>query len=128
MKSTPGAEIDGTPAMPHSATRAEDANNERGELYLRSGAGYAASRDVAGCLRHRDLRLRRDHLRRSDTHRPRGDAAIEWIRLFPTNGLVVEDLVVPRPPTDAFSSYRTETDRAWPRRWPAECIWVLQRG
>jgi SAM-dependent methyltransferase len=52
----------------------------------------------------------------------------EWIRLFRANGLVVEDLIEPRPGPDATSSYRDAEDRAWSRRWPAESIWRLRRA
>lgn len=51
----------------------------------------------------------------------------EWIRLFRTNGLVVEDLIEPRPGLDATSSYRDTDELAWARRWPAEAIWRLRR-
>ena len=52
----------------------------------------------------------------------------EWIRLFRSNGLVVEDLIEPRPADDATSSYRTEEELAWARRWPAEEIWVARKS
>ena len=51
----------------------------------------------------------------------------EWIRLFRANGLVVEDLVEPRPPADATSTYRNADELAWARRWPSENIWRLRR-
>ena len=51
----------------------------------------------------------------------------DWIRLFRENGLVVEDLIEPRPPEDATSSYRTAEALAWSRRWPAESIWRLRK-
>jgi len=52
----------------------------------------------------------------------------EWIRLFLSNGLVVEDLIEPRPADDATSSYRTEEELAWARRWPAEEIWRVRKA
>jgi SAM-dependent methyltransferase len=52
----------------------------------------------------------------------------EWIRLFRANGFVVEDLIEPRPPAGATSSYRSVEAMAWSRRWPSECIWRLRRG
>ena len=52
----------------------------------------------------------------------------EWIRLFRANGFVVEDLIEPRPPEGATSSYRNPDEIAWARRWPAEEIWRLRRG
>jgi SAM-dependent methyltransferase len=51
----------------------------------------------------------------------------EWIRLFLRHGLAVEDLIEPRPPEGAASTYRTERDHAWARRWPAEVIWKTRR-
>jgi SAM-dependent methyltransferase len=50
-----------------------------------------------------------------------------WIALFRENGFSVEDLVEPRPPTGGTSSYRSEAELAWARRWPAESIWRLRR-
>jgi SAM-dependent methyltransferase len=51
----------------------------------------------------------------------------EWIRLFRANGFTIEGLIEPRPAADATSSYRSATELAWARRWPAECIWRLRR-
>jgi SAM-dependent methyltransferase len=50
----------------------------------------------------------------------------EWIRLFRSSGLEILDLIELRPAPDAVSSYRDDQQRAWSRRWPAECIWRLQ--
>jgi SAM-dependent methyltransferase len=52
----------------------------------------------------------------------------KWIRLFRANGFEILDLIEPRPAPDAVSSYRDDEDRAWARRWPAECIWRLRRA
>jgi hypothetical protein len=52
----------------------------------------------------------------------------EWIRLFRANGLIVEDLIEPRPPADATSTYRSAAALAWSRRWPAESIWRLRKA
>lgn len=51
----------------------------------------------------------------------------EWIRLFRSRQLVVEDLIELRPPPDAVSSYRSEAARDWARRWPMEHIWKARR-
>jgi ubiquinone/menaquinone biosynthesis C-methylase UbiE len=51
----------------------------------------------------------------------------DWIRLFRRTGLVVEDLIETRPPEGASSTYRTEAENAWARRWPMENIWKLRR-
>ena len=50
-----------------------------------------------------------------------------WIRLFRRNRLVVEDLIEPRAPEGATSTYRDEEEHAWSRRWPAEAIWKLRK-
>jgi SAM-dependent methyltransferase len=52
----------------------------------------------------------------------------EWIRLFRSNGLIVEDLIETRPAEGATSSYRTEEELAWARRWPAEEIWRVRKA
>ncbi len=52
----------------------------------------------------------------------------EWIAVFRRSGFIVEDLIELRPPADATSSYRTEADREWARRWPMEQIWRLRRA
>jgi len=51
-----------------------------------------------------------------------------WIRLFRSNGFIVEDLIEPRPAEGAVSSYRDPEDVAWARRWPAESIWRLRKA
>jgi hypothetical protein len=51
----------------------------------------------------------------------------DWIRLFRAHGFLIEDLIEPRPPADARSTFRNADERAWARRWPAECIWRLRR-
>jgi SAM-dependent methyltransferase len=51
----------------------------------------------------------------------------EWIRLFRSTGLVVEDLIELRPAPDAVSTYRDDDDRAWARQWPMDEIWKLRK-
>jgi ubiquinone/menaquinone biosynthesis C-methylase UbiE len=51
----------------------------------------------------------------------------EWIRLFRQSGLIVEDLIEPRPEPDAVSTYRDADDLAWSRRWSIECIWRARK-
>ena len=85
----------------------------------------ARGRDRRRAARHRlfrDAPLRRRRGRRTSSS-PYG----EWIRLFRANGFVVEDLVEPRPPAGATSSYRNADELAWARRWPSEEIWRLRR-
>lgn len=50
-----------------------------------------------------------------------------WIALFHANGLVVEELIEPRPDPDAVSTYRDDQDRDWARRWPSESIWRARK-
>jgi SAM-dependent methyltransferase len=53
----------------------------------------------------------------------------EWIRVFRSHGLEIDSLLELRPPADATSTYRSEGDREWARRWPMEHIWrVRKRG
>jgi len=49
----------------------------------------------------------------------------EWLRLFRRNGFIVEDLIETRPPAGATSTYRSEAETEWARRWPMENIWRL---
>jgi SAM-dependent methyltransferase len=51
----------------------------------------------------------------------------EWIRLFHENGFEVEDLLELRPPEGIASSYRSEEELSWARRWPAEEIWRVRK-
>jgi SAM-dependent methyltransferase len=51
----------------------------------------------------------------------------DWIRLFRSNGFVVEDLIEPRPAPDAKSTYWDDQERDWARRWPSESIWKARR-
>ncbi len=50
----------------------------------------------------------------------------EWIAVFRKHGFAIEDLIELRPAADATSSYRTEADREWARRWPMEHIWRVR--
>jgi len=51
----------------------------------------------------------------------------EWVAVFGRSGLVIETLIELRPGPDAVSSYRTEEDREWARRWPLEHVWRLRK-
>ncbi|MCW2956500.1 MAG: Methyltransferase type 11 [Thermoleophilia bacterium] len=52
----------------------------------------------------------------------------EWVRLFRRSGFTIVDLVETQPPADMdHSTYRSENQLEWARRWPAEMIWVLDR-
>jgi SAM-dependent methyltransferase len=51
----------------------------------------------------------------------------EWIRLLRTSGFDVEDLIEPRPPEGAESTYWEPAELEWARRWPSECIWKARK-
>ncbi len=51
----------------------------------------------------------------------------EWIRLFRDNALEVEDLVEPRPPRNARTTYPWFAPLSWARRFPSESIWRLRK-
>ena len=51
----------------------------------------------------------------------------EWIALFRASGLAVEELREIRPPEGATSTYRSEAETAWARRWPTEQIWKVRK-
>ncbi len=52
----------------------------------------------------------------------------EWIRLFRSNGLILDDLIELRPPAGARTSYSDYVPLDWARRWPAENIWKLSKS
>jgi SAM-dependent methyltransferase len=52
----------------------------------------------------------------------------EWIRVLRSAGLVVEELREIQPPESAASTYRTEEETAWARRWPMEQIWRARKA
>jgi SAM-dependent methyltransferase len=52
----------------------------------------------------------------------------EWIRLFRRSGFLIEDLLEVRPPEGAVSTYRSEEETAWARRWPMEQIWSVRKA
>jgi len=51
----------------------------------------------------------------------------DWIRLFRRSGFVVEALVEVQPPEGAISTYRSEEETEWARRWPIEQIWKVRK-
>jgi SAM-dependent methyltransferase len=50
----------------------------------------------------------------------------EWIRLFRSNGLAIEDLVEIQPPSRARTTFPGRP-LSWARRWPAEMIWKVRK-
>lgn len=76
-------------------------------------------------------RLHRDYF---GLHRLEDDEAVnfqlpygEWIGLFRAHGFEIEDLIEPQPGPDAQSTYWEESELAWARRWPSECIWRARK-
>lgn len=51
----------------------------------------------------------------------------EWLRLFRKHSFVVEDLIEPRPPAQAKTTYKDFAGLDWARRWPAENLWKLRK-
>ncbi len=51
----------------------------------------------------------------------------DWIRLFRSCGLGIEDLIELRPPEGARTTFEEYVDYEWARRWPAEHIWRLRK-
>ena len=88
----------GATAAPRRAVRVQPPFADRDDLLgarRRDGRRPAASSTISGCTASTTAR-------RSYFQLPYG----EWIRLFRANGFVVEDLIEPRPPEGATSSYR----------------------
>ena len=52
----------------------------------------------------------------------------EWIELFAGQGLEVKRLIHLRPPDDATTTYDDYAPYEWARRWPAEDLWVVEKG
>lgn len=79
-----------------------------------------------------DDRLHRPYF---DMHRwetPEGSVEFElpygqWIRLFRRNGLEIEELREVQAPEGAVTTYRTDEENAWARRWPMEQIWKVRK-
>jgi len=51
----------------------------------------------------------------------------DWIRIFRDHGLAVEDLIEPRPPADATTTYSDYAPLEWARRFPGEALWKLRK-
>ncbi|HEY6681160.1 MAG TPA: SAM-dependent methyltransferase, partial [Actinomycetota bacterium] len=51
----------------------------------------------------------------------------EWVRLFRTSGLAIDDLIELRPPADADTTYTDFAPLAWARDFPGEQIWKLRK-
>lgn len=51
----------------------------------------------------------------------------DWIRLFRSNGLQVEDLIELRSTSEQNSPYGARDPEDWHRHWPAEMLWVTRK-
>lgn len=51
----------------------------------------------------------------------------DWIRLFRTHGMTLEDLIELRAPERATTTYTDFVPHEWARHWPAEEIWVVRK-
>src|SRR4051794_18183386 len=67
-------------------------------------------------------------------HHAEGEEVVEfqlgygdWIRLFRSSGLIVDDLIELHPQPDSKSTYFGEDHLAWARRWPLEHIWKARK-
>jgi SAM-dependent methyltransferase len=50
-----------------------------------------------------------------------------WIRALRRAGLLIDDLIEPRPAPEAGSGYLNADPPDWAHRWPAEIIWVARK-
>ena len=51
----------------------------------------------------------------------------EWVRVFRRSGLIVEDLIEPRPAATAATSYYGLERSDWAHLWPADVLWIVRR-
>jgi ubiquinone/menaquinone biosynthesis C-methylase UbiE len=51
----------------------------------------------------------------------------DWIRTLRGAGLVIDDLIEPRPEPGAHSGYVRSSPPDWAHRWPAEMLWVAAK-
>ncbi len=51
----------------------------------------------------------------------------DWIRTLRGAGLVVDDLIEPRPEPGAHSGYVRTDPPDWAHRWPAEMLWIARK-
>lgn len=51
----------------------------------------------------------------------------DWLRVFRDAELELIELIEPRPPEGATTTYRSFEGLDWARRWPMECLWRLRR-
>ncbi|MFC9795460.1 class I SAM-dependent methyltransferase [Streptomyces sp. NPDC127584] len=52
----------------------------------------------------------------------------DWVRVLRGAGLVIDDLVEPRPEIGTPNGYNETDPPDWAHRWPAELLWVTHRA
>ncbi|WP_329274445.1 class I SAM-dependent methyltransferase [Streptomyces sp. NBC_00691] len=63
-----------------------------------------------------------------------GDGAVsyqltygDWVRVLRGAGLIIDDLIEPRPGPGVLNGYNETDPPDWAHRWPAELLWVARR-
>nr|WP_202541342.1 class I SAM-dependent methyltransferase [Streptomyces sp. SID2563] len=51
----------------------------------------------------------------------------DWIRVLRGAGLVIDDLIEPRPDPEAANGYNKTDPPDWAHHWPAEALWVTHK-
>ncbi|MET7609541.1 methyltransferase domain-containing protein [Streptomyces seoulensis] len=51
----------------------------------------------------------------------------DWIRVLRDAGLVIDDLIEPRPTPETPNGYNQTTPPDWARHWPAELLWLTHK-
>ncbi|MHC3820936.1 class I SAM-dependent methyltransferase [Streptomyces sp. DT9] len=51
----------------------------------------------------------------------------DWIRVLREAGLVIDDLIEPRPEPGTANGYNQTDPPDWAHRWPAEMLWVTHK-
>jgi SAM-dependent methyltransferase len=80
-------------------------------------------------LRRSYFEIGRDEFREDDDHWFTWQLTYgDWIRLFVSGGLVVEDLIELRPREDATTTYTDYAPLEWARAYPGEHIWKVRKA
>ncbi|WP_435644400.1 hypothetical protein ACR9VJ_34875 [Streptomyces sp. H49] len=51
----------------------------------------------------------------------------DWVRVLRGAGLVIDDLIEPRPEPGTPNGYNETDPPDWAHRWPAELLWVTHK-